>query len=307
MSPRSCPQRPLRALWIPWCVLGCTTILNVNFDGRLRSDAGANDAAPAAIDRRWSMWKILPESPLNLSEQDGIVYDGDTDLYWEKRPSDFGFDFNNAKARCEDLSLEGYDDFRIPTRIELGSIVKYVKPPPKIDSRMEVSSQSYWTLSTAASDPGQSWIIDFNRGVATPSRRELSRSVVRCVRGGKSVPNSAEVRFQAAEGGTVFDKITGLIWEANSTGPYSDKEARIHCQLRTGGFRVPSLHELNTIIDETRVAPALSPLFGASGLEWILNPVGGAPNEAYAVDTTDGTSLFLNPDPARKLYVRCVR
>lgn len=61
--------------------------------------------------------------------------------------------------------------------------------------------------------------------------------------------------------GTVFDKKSQLTWEQNpSNQTYTWNEAMAHClnlQLVGSGWRVPSMKELQSIVDETRVDPAI--------------------------------------------------
>ncbi len=74
------------------------------------------------------------ETALNndfLDGGDGTVTDAATGLMWqqangEENPGDYQFDWRNALSYCEDLSLAGYDDWRLPDVKELQSIVDYI-------------------------------------------------------------------------------------------------------------------------------------------------------------------------------------
>jgi len=61
--------------------------------------------------------------------------------------------------------------------------------------------------------------------------------------------------------GTVKDKKTGLIWQQETIGPMSWKDALLYCQnLSLGGFhdwRLPNIKELSSIVNLNRVNPAI--------------------------------------------------
>lgn len=61
--------------------------------------------------------------------------------------------------------------------------------------------------------------------------------------------------------GTVFDTKTELLWEQNPTiSLYTWNDAKAHCQnlsLMGTGWRLPSMKELQTIVDESRVDPSI--------------------------------------------------
>jgi hypothetical protein len=293
-------------------LVSCTSILGVDFEARVQSDAGLTEtSAPLKIDRAWSMWSIEPETPNRLSREGLLVYDANTELYWEAQPSSFDFSLAQARAHCESLAVENASGFRVPSRIELASIVKYVALGTKLDSSMAGNATTYWTASPDARDANSSWTVDFGTGVtfAFPNSR---LSEVRCVKGGKSVPNTPDVRFSPGNDGSVFDSVTGLIWSSEPAGPFTDKDARVYCKTKvvgaTGGFRVPSLHEAQTLIDEKRALPALAPPFVSKGIEWVSNLVSGGPNEIYVIDTDSGSSnTLVSAGPSDMYHTRCVR
>ncbi len=70
---------------------------------------------------------------------------------------------------------------------------------------------------------------------------------------------------------------------------------------------MPSLKELQTIVDETLSDPAIDPVFPATPSDrfWSSTPVAGAPTFASTVLFYDGA---LNGDlTSASHYVRCVR
>ena len=73
------------------------------------------------------------------SNGDETVTDNATGLMWMKNDSQTGMEWKAALAYCEDLSLAGHTDWRLPNAKELQSIVDYTRTPD--------------TDSTAAIDP----------------------------------------------------------------------------------------------------------------------------------------------------------
>jgi hypothetical protein len=71
----------------------------------------------------------------------------------------------------------------------------------------------------------------------------------------------------------VRDNATRLVWlQESSPGVQSQAESIAYCSSLTtmgGGWRLPDIAELQTIVDETRVDPALDPaFFPAPPAEW---------------------------------------
>lgn len=60
---------------------------------------------------------------------DGTVVDAATGLQWQQGDSVEGMDWVDALASCEDLTLAGHDDWRLPNAKELQSIVDYTRSP----------------------------------------------------------------------------------------------------------------------------------------------------------------------------------
>ncbi|HEX3774610.1 MAG TPA: DUF1566 domain-containing protein [Polyangiaceae bacterium] len=58
--------------------------------------------------------------------------------------------------------------------------------------------------------------------------------------------------------GSVSDNQTGLVWQQSDDGnTYAFAAAQTHCSSLGAGWRAPSMKELQTIVDETRVYPAI--------------------------------------------------
>ncbi|WP_158850237.1 DUF1566 domain-containing protein [Algibacter sp. L1A34] len=66
--------------------------------------------------------------------EEGITTDLNTGLMWQEVPTTEGFDWKGAKEYCENLELDGYDDWRMPTAKELYSISDFSEGWPYLDT-----------------------------------------------------------------------------------------------------------------------------------------------------------------------------
>ncbi len=94
---------------------------------------------------------------------------------------------------------------------------------------------------------------------------------------------------------TITDNATGLVWQkSGSHNPAGWPEAISYCNnlsLAGGGWRLPNIKELQSIIDFGRVSPATNPLFTSTqnGFYWSSTTVMGNQNNAWIL-------YFLNGD-----------
>lgn len=110
----------------------------------------------------------------------------------------------------------------------------------------------------------------------------------------------------------VEDTKTKLAWQRVVPGKtYSANEAARYCaglELAGRGWRLPSIKELHTLVDETRTLPAIDtrafpdtpPAFF-----WTSSQVAGFVMYTWSVNFADGRDAWFTPD--RQQHVRCVR
>ena len=92
---------------------------------------------------------------------------------------------DTAATYCATLSLDGYTDWRLPTRVELQSIVDYSKSYPAMSPIFtNFSSNYYWSSTTVEGYPSGAWNVYFSSGTVNSSYKDNSR-YVRCVRAGQ--------------------------------------------------------------------------------------------------------------------------
>jgi hypothetical protein len=266
----------------------------------------------------WANWPLpdptttgLPGSQRYDTTVGGVAIDQVTGLMWQRVVPADAASWSGAKAYCGCLSLADHDDWRLPSRIELVSILDYTRQEPPLDPQVfpDTPVDWFWTSTPVAdSDPPMSaWYISHFDGnthhaaLDTPYR-------VRCVRG----PKAAGPRFIAGGDGTVRDAATGLTWQQVVDGTQRTwPDARTYCSalaVAGGGWRLPNMKELQTLVDERRIDPsidgALFPSTPSSGF-WASTPLAGMPPFAWFVDFYSGVAY--NSMPEHPYSVRCVR
>jgi hypothetical protein len=270
-------------------------------------------------DDLWARWPMpnarlpgLPNPHSYDTTAKDVVIDRITGLMWERTLSNTFLTFENAGKRCAGLELGGHHDWRLPSRIELVSLLDTTRTQPSIDADAFPGTPSdwFWTSSLAVDDPRAAWYVYFYFGY--PKTDDVSgRFSVRCVREDRAAP-SPRPRYEVG-GDDVLDVATGLRWQrAVSGGAASFEVARQYCAgLDLGGqrsWRVPTLPELLTLIDERATSPMI---------DRVTFP--GTPGEPFWTSSTfaNGKELawYVRFDRGDGLYgrlietfrVRCVR
>ncbi|MEZ4221724.1 MAG: DUF1566 domain-containing protein [Polyangiaceae bacterium] len=187
-----------------------------------------------------------------------------TCLMWERAPAAATYTWADAKNHCDTLTLDGFTDWRLPTRAELISLTDFSKYGPSLDKTVFTTilvspGHIYWASTITKWDANKYWIVAHG-GLGSVSWLASSSSAsARCVRG-SGTPSGT--RFSSPVSGVVLDSETGLQWEAASTDAhFSYAQAKNHCDtLNLGGstaWRLPNIRELQTLMDPAFYAPAL--------------------------------------------------
>ena len=211
-------------------------------------------AAPAEIDTADTVSRFLDNG-------DGTVTDLETDLMWLKdvncfTPADWqsGLDIVKAFNRdplsfnCQDFSVAGYENWTLPNRNELRSLISYSTDLPALATDFPTNNINpyYWTSTTVASYPKTAYDVYMGTGSLNISSKKEKRYIwpVRPVHDRverQRVPDKTQTmelkaehylmrpignridiawpakRFTDHGDGTVIDNLTGFMWLKDSS------------------------------------------------------------------------------------------
>jgi hypothetical protein len=279
----------------------------------------------------------LPNEASYTDNGDGTVTDDITLLTWQQEQPEPTFEWQAALDYCAELSLGGFDDWRLPTRIEISSVLDHSDEHtgwareafPDASGGFHFSA-SDWILTITQTGAGSGrdyvWAFNMSDGIVSNAYSKANLTPVRCVRGGgsgepPSEPASAPPdQYSVVAEGEVRDNYTGLVWQRGDTDDMlSWEEAVDYCAelpLNGGGWRLPSIRELSTLVDEAEVAPAInSEMFpdthyGARSNDWYwATPERGSAAWGLNFDdgftgTNTGSAEWNTFGPS---WARCVR
>lgn len=256
-------------------------------------------------------------NPARFEPVGAVVRDMVTELVWSVAFSEL-VTFDAARAFCASLddggtpggsttrSEDGAGGFRLPTRIELVSLLDRTRTPA-VDERVfgSVPQDYFWTASPLPGEPALRYSVYFGAGETSSGVTDQASAYTRCVRGGR---RALAPRYEA-EDDLVTDRATGLVWQrAASREPLSLDTARRFCagSEPAGFFRLPSEKELQTLVTTSAAGAALidDAAFPSTPAETFWTAVFD-PVPAMSVDFATGFALVN--DAAGTHHVRCVR
>jgi uncharacterized protein DUF1566 len=128
---------------------------------------------------------------------DGTVRDTTSSLVWAQKDNGADINFADAKAFCDNLTVGGKDDWRLPTVEELQGLYdeKVASPPTylwhgkpyplRMDPAFQLSAPGIWSSSMRYENRGVAWSFFFSSGrqlATAPTATNYQRAL--CVRGG---------------------------------------------------------------------------------------------------------------------------
>ncbi len=170
---------------------------------------------------------------------------------------------DTAATYCKNLTLGEHVDWRLPTSDELYYLSDKGLEKPSIDHAFQniTFDDSYWS-STASKTISKAWYVNFDDGYKEDANKS-SNFFVRCVRGENKIIHNF---VRDPEKKVVNDTKTCLMWQdGDETTTKIWKDAMIYCNdLSFAGFddwRVPNIHELNSINDKNKKNTAIKNAF----------------------------------------------
>ena len=211
---------------------------------------------------------------------------------------------------------------------------------PKEPSGYYRTGSDWYETITGQNTSGFSWIYGMSSGFTSNAyAKTTSMAYVRCVRGNGSGEGQSDFAVPppsqySAANGEVTDNYTGLVWQQTDSAtpsgaaviPWSSA-AGTCASLNLNGhtWRVPSINELATLVDEAHVAPAINKTmfpntkYGSYSNNWYwASTTYGTSSNGWAINFDDGftgynagTATGKNGGPEWNYFtgawVRCVR
>ncbi|MCP3850919.1 MAG: DUF1566 domain-containing protein [Gammaproteobacteria bacterium] len=245
------------------------------------------------------------------STLDDTVIDNITGLEWQRTNDNTQRNWDTAFDYCVSLTLDG-GGWRLPQTHELQSIVAYDEADPAINGVAFISTLSsyYWSASSYAGSSSIAWNVSFNNG-SVSTNDKTNTNYVRCVR--STLPVGPVLADNG--NGTVTDFATGLTWQQSDAHNGSDRThsaAITYCDdlsLAGGGWRLPAIKELSSIVDLRRTGPSVDLNYlpsTKSSLYWSASSYAYDSNNAWLVNFNYGYVAAFNLTN-NTFYVRCVR
>ncbi|MEJ3742591.1 DUF1566 domain-containing protein [Actinomycetes bacterium KLBMP 9797] len=285
---------------------------------RATTRSGATAECGPPLSQAWASWPMpnptstgLPNPASYTDLGDGSVRDNVTCLTWQKAYSAERLTWTAARSYCAGLSIGG-TGWRLPSRIELTSIMDFTRSGPAIDtSAFKGLANFFWTGSpwAVAHDPPYVWVMNFYEGLASNAGDTTATYHARCVR---AEAGSGAATYTTVAAGEAQDNHTGLIWQrANSPATMSAATAVTYCAalaLNGHAWRLPSIKELATTVDEAQVAPAINrsvfPGTAKKTYYWSSSKSHPKPDLTWGLSYDDGYTNYRNITEG---YARCVR
>lgn len=237
-SVRHCASDKL--IWFVSMVSGFTSVTNKYEHGRVwivrtehKDGFGESDASfiPGRVWKTGQPGEIPPDNvisddsgiawpnPRFSDNDDGTILDNLTGLVWLKDANCFNrmawpkhfraikkFNNNPHSYNCEEYTAS-YNDWRIPNRKELGSIIDRFQIKsfaPQNELFLNMQSGWYWTSSTNASIPFNAWLVSMTSGMVGHNSKTSNNIYVWAVRsqtnaasGEQSVSSMQELTFDS--------------------------------------------------------------------------------------------------------------
>ena len=111
-----------------------------------------------------------------------IVYDNTLQFVWQDNNiTTASSSWQDAITYCGNLSMGGYEDWRLPTVKELNNIYNKSSYKPALDSIFTFDNYYYWSINSVAYDSNSAWIIYSESGNFSEKLKTNSLVYTRCI------------------------------------------------------------------------------------------------------------------------------
>lgn len=257
--------------------------------------------------------------PKVLNASGELVTDAINGLVWQRNlPSKYDGCTGNtgttclyeqAVEYCDNLEYAGYNDWRLPSPEEFGTIIDYGRQPAIDSDKLPIpktSNKAFWTRTKLVSENASNtriWYVNFANGEITND--EDKAKYVRCVRGSQLEKPQFKITNEIIE-----DTTHNLIWTKDVNEVLSSWESALsYCQnLEYGGYnnwRLPSINELASLIDYSQKEPASLFPDLTSTYFWSSTSANYIPN-AWTIMFSTGRTISTT-DKTNTAKIICVR
>jgi len=264
---------------------------------------------------------------------DGTITDLNTGLIWQQFLFDEKFTYNDAVAATDTFSLNGYNDWRLPSIKELYSLIEFTGVTgTSADESIPYIDTNYFEFRYGDETSGERFIdaqyVSSTEYVGTTMNGDFTVFGVNFADGrikgyGTTMPDGSEKLFEVKfvhgntnygindfednNDGTITDNATSLMWSRDDYGTGLNWEEALdwvyqknqETYLGYDDWRLPNTKELQSIVDYTRSpqatnSAAIDPMFNVTP---IIDEGGEANYPFYWTGTThaDGSpqSLYI--------------
>jgi hypothetical protein len=242
------------------------------------------------------------------------VHDRWTGAIWTRKANaaDFPLTWDEARAFAAAMAARdgpGLTGWRLPPRRLLFSLVSHQQTTPALPEGhpfREVFSGCYWTADACSRLPEQAWQVDVGGGRVRKARKS-DGALVWPVRLPESAPawqrgeSALAARRFVLEGEGVLDTATQLVWRRDADPArrrlsWPEALAQAAALARAdpqdgGGWRLPNIRELESLVDLAADSPALPPghpFVNLPDVCWSSTTSVYEPRYAWALYTRDG-------------------
>ncbi len=246
-----------------------------------------------------------------IEETATIVKDSVTNLYWnntEKLGS-----AATAHNTCESLTDMNKGDWRVPTVLELATLLNYKDISPTIDDELltvlfnDSTSANVWASEYSLASQEYAYFVNFKDGLIGNQVNNRYLSIL-CVSGNRYDSNINLKPFD----GYAEETKSNLMWEDSSViRTYLTWEAAIdRCEKLTlaghDDWRMPNINEVLSIVDYSENLYQREEFVVASRAVWSSTAFPADAEEyVYTAIESPGKTSYTNKEKTRN--VRCVR